>query len=168
MLPVYGHVSSVDRSVVCFMGTRKILGFYISVFHSSRWNVLKERWDSVSQNCQKKFPDHTTNTLFKLGHVKVVIFSGGLSGQHPWEELSSVWMDTNTRCWYLDWRSGSDRSYIWMDDQTLLVSCSSKCDNISISSLGEGSLCHHSVWRDLGSCTWSFPTRTGQSSLHDL
>ena len=39
---------TMGQGVVCFIATRKILGFYISVVHSSRLNVLKEGWDSVS------------------------------------------------------------------------------------------------------------------------
>jgi hypothetical protein len=39
---------SIVLCVVCSIATRKILGFYISVVNSSRLNVLKEGWDSVS------------------------------------------------------------------------------------------------------------------------
>jgi hypothetical protein len=43
-------VTSVSPECVCFIVTRKILGFSISVVNSSRRNVLKEGWYSVSQN----------------------------------------------------------------------------------------------------------------------
>ena len=39
MCHVGGHVG-----VVCFIATRKILGFYVSVVNCSRLNVLKEGW----------------------------------------------------------------------------------------------------------------------------
>ena len=42
----FDHVNGIR--VVCFIATRKILGFYISVVNSSRLDALSEGWDSVS------------------------------------------------------------------------------------------------------------------------
>jgi len=40
-----GHFRQAAYLIVCFIATRKILGFYSSVFNFSRWNVLKGGWD---------------------------------------------------------------------------------------------------------------------------
>jgi hypothetical protein len=42
LLPSSTPSSSHHRKIACFIATRKILGFYMSVVNSSRWTVLKE------------------------------------------------------------------------------------------------------------------------------
>ena len=50
---------------MCFIHTRKILGFYISVVNSSRSNVLKEGWDPINAFVLSQTNSPSLNLFFQ-------------------------------------------------------------------------------------------------------